>query len=601
MTAKLPTALSRLVAIATTGRVLLLGGLDATNQTTGTISAFDPTTATVTPFGTLALPVHDAAGGLLTGSAALVGGGAATSIDAVQTVAPNSAHAVVTGHLPQPRSDDAVAVGDGTLYVAGGYTGTTELPEVLATNDAITFRTVANLPQTVRYAAATVVGNSLWILGGEHHGVAIDDIQRVDLATGQATVAGHLPHPLAHAAAVYLNGSLLLIGGTDGQNHQNTIYTIDTATATATVAGSLPIATSDMGVAVSGDSAYVFGGEALTAEQTISTTPTIERIRFQTVAAQASHTTAAGAVPFDGKLLIADRGNNRLLLVDANGTIDWTFPNAQAPAPASGFYFPDDAFFVNHGKSIISNQEGNNTIVEISYPDGKSLWSYGTPGQAGFKPGFLHEPDDAYRLKDGRVIVADANNCRILIISAQAQPIGQIGTTGNCTHHPPTSLGYPNGDTPLQNGNVLISETTGSWISEYTFASKLVWTVHLPLAYPSDPQQIGPDKYIVADYATPGGIVEFDREGHILWDYHVPSGRNMLDHPSLAEVLPNGLICVNDDYRHRVAIIDPATKTIVWQYGVDDTSGSAPGLLNTPDGFDLLAPDGTTPTHPFTG
>jgi hypothetical protein len=81
----------------------------------------------------------------------------------------------------------------------------------------------------------------------------------------------------------------------------------------------------------------------------------------------------------------------------------------------------------------------------------------------------------------------------------------------------------------------------------------------------------------------------------------VASGRNMLDHPSLAEVLPTGLICVNDDYRHRVAIIDPATKTIVWQYGLDDTAGSAPGLLNTPDGFDLLAPDGTTPTHPFTG
>jgi hypothetical protein len=600
MTAKLPTALSRLVAIPTTGRVLLLGGLDAKNQTTAAISAFDPTTATVTPLGTLALPVHDAGGGMLGSNAALVGGGAATSIDAVQTLAPNSAHAVVAGHLPQPRSDDTVAVGNGTLYVVGGYTGTTELPEVLATNDAVTFRTFANLPRTVRYAAASVVGNSLWVLGGEHNGIAIDDIQKIDLGTGLATVAGHLPHPLAHAAAANLNGALLLIGGTDGQNHQNTIYTIDTSTATATIAGSLPIATSDMGVAVSGDSAYVFGGEALTAEQTISTTPTIERIRFQTVAAQASHTTA-GALPFDGKLLIADRGNNRLLLVDASGTIDWTFPNAHAPAPPSGFYFPDDAFFVNHGKSIISNQEGNHTIVEISYPDGKSLWSYGTPGQAGVKPGFLHEPDDAYRLKDGRVIVADANNCRILIISAQAQPIGQIGTTGNCTHHPPTSLGYPNGDTPLQDGNVLISETTGSWISEYTYASKLVWTVHLPLSYPSDPQQIGPDKYIVADYATPGGIVEFDREGHILWDYHVASGRNMLDHPSLAEVLPSGLICVNDDYRHRVAIIDPATKTIVWQYGLDDTAGSAPGLLNTPDGFDLLAPDGTTPTHPFTG
>ena len=310
---------------------------------------------------------------------------------------------------------------------------------------------------------------------------------------------------------------------------------------------------------------------------------------------------ALPAALFSGKLLIADRGNNRLILVDQAGTIDWTFPNAAAPPPPSGFFFPDDAFFIDHGTAILSNQEGNNTIVEISYPAGKPLWSYGHPGTAGAATGYLHEPDDAYKLADGRVIVADANNCRVLIISAQAQPVGQIGTTGSCVHRPPTSLGYPNGDTPLQNGHVLISEVTGSWISEYTMSGALVWTIHLPLAYPSDPQQIGPDTYIVADYAKPGGIVEFDRAGHILWEYRVQSGHGMLDHPSLAEVLPSGLICVNDDYRHRVVMIDPKTKTIVWQYGVDDVSGTSPGLLNTPDGFDLLAPDGTAPTHPWTG
>jgi hypothetical protein len=75
----------------------------------------------------------------------------------------------------------------------------------------------------------------------------------------------------------------------------------------------------------------------------------------------------------------------------------------------------------------------------------------------------------------------------------------------------------------------------------------------------------------------------------------------MLDHPSLAEMPPNGLLCTNDDYRHRVVIIDPATNAIVWQYGTTGVKGTAPGLLNIPDGFDVLAPDSTTPTHPNTG
>ncbi len=39
------------------------------------------------------------------------------------------------------------------------------------------------------------------------------------------------------------------------------------------------------------------------------------------------------------------------------------------------------------------------------------------------------------------------------------------------------------------------------------------------------------------------------------------AANGMLDHPSLAELLPNGLIAVNDDYRHRVAFIDPDDRT----------------------------------------
>jgi hypothetical protein len=75
----------------------------------------------------------------------------------------------------------------------------------------------------------------------------------------------------------------------------------------------------------------------------------------------------------------------------------------------------------------------------------------------------------------------------------------------------------------------------------------------------------------------------------------------MLKKPSLAERLPNGLIMVNDDYRNRVVVIDPTDYSIVWQYGLTDVAGTAPGLLSIPDGFDNLLANGTTPTHPQTG
>ena len=50
----------------------------------------------------------------------------------------------------------------------------------------------------------------------------------------------------------------------------------------------------------------------------------------------------------------------------------------------------------------------------------------------------------------------------------------------------------------------------------------------------------------------------------------------MLNHPSLAERLPNGLIAANDDYRARVVIIDPRTRKIVWQYGQTGEPGTGP-------------------------
>jgi outer membrane protein assembly factor BamB len=273
------------------------------------------------------------------------------------------------------------------------------------------------------------------------------------------------------------------------------------------------------------------------------------------------------------------------------------------PAPPGGFYFPDDAFFFDRGTGIISNQEDNHTIVEIGYPSGKLLWQYGHPGVPGALPGYLDQPDDAYLLKSGIVTVADASNNRILFISPSKTVVGTIGNEVDA-HNPPTSIAYPNGDTPLANGDVLVSEINGSWIDEYTQQGKLIWTVHMTsVDYPSDPQQLGPNLYLMTDYDPPaeGRVLEFNRQGYISWRYDSTSGDAMLKKPSLAERLPDGLVMVNDDYRDRVVVIDPATNSIVWQFGLTDTPGTSPGLISIPDGFDLLEANGSTPTHPQTG
>ncbi|HYT30699.1 MAG TPA: PQQ-binding-like beta-propeller repeat protein [Actinomycetota bacterium] len=306
----------------------------------------------------------------------------------------------------------------------------------------------------------------------------------------------------------------------------------------------------------------------------------------------------AAVRPFAGLLAIADRGNNRLLVVDPAGKVVWRYPSPSLPPPPDRFYFPDDVFWVHRGRALLVNEEENDVLIEIAYPSGRVLWTYGHAGIAGSAPGYLHQPDDVYPAPGGGVVVADALNCRILFFGPHGKPTRQLGATGNCTHGLPATVGYPNGDTPLPNGDLLLSELNGGYVDEVTSNGNRVWTLRVPgVPVPSDPQRLAGGSYMVVDYERPGRIVRFTRWGKVLWSYGPSSGRGMLDHPSLAVPLPNGLVAVNDDYRHRVLLIDPATDRIVWSYGVADAAGTGPNRLRFPDGLDLLLPGGVVPLH----
>jgi len=180
----------------------------------------------------------------------------------------------------------------------------------------------------------------------------------------------------------------------------------------------------------------------------------------------------------------------------------------------------------------------------------------------------------------------------VVIIDPATNAIAtQWGKPGDCRHDPPARLAFPNGATPLENGDVLVSEIRDAWITRITREGKVVWSVKAPnIRYPSDAfPTVDGKNVIVADFWKPGRVVIFDPSTRrVLWQYDARSGDGMLDHPSLARELPGtGDIIVADDLRHRVVVIDRATKKITWQYGVTDTPGHKPGYLFYPDGFDL--------------
>jgi outer membrane protein assembly factor BamB len=293
-----------------------------------------------------------------------------------------------------------------------------------------------------------------------------------------------------------------------------------------------------------------------------------------------------------GPILIADKLNNRLIVVDPQGHIRWIWPHPGDLAEGQSFLIPDDAFFSPDGRYIIGTEEDDFVITVIDIATGKIVWRYGHPGVSGSTADYLWNPDDAMILHGGTVISADIKNCRLIEIPHGGEAVSwQKGVVGSCTHAPPSQYGSPNGVFPMPNGHFLVTEINGDWVDEIDTSGHLYWTTHPPqVYYPSDSNQIGPDEYLTVDYSSPGQVVIFNQAGQTVWRYAPMSGPGELNYPSLAMALPNGDILLNDDRNNRVIVIDPSTSRIVWHYGHDGIAGNAPGYLDNPDGLDPLPP-----------
>ena len=604
------------------GSLLLLGGIDAAQHSTSEI--VERTAGRSSVRARLPAIQHDAQAAVLDGQVYVFGGGDIASYAHILRFDPASGAVTVAGALPRAQSDVAVTTIGGTAFIVGGFDGVSPLDTIVAWRPGSAPRVVARLPFAIRYAAVAAAGGRLIIAGGTSVDGASDEIWSYDPADRAVVQIGSLPDPVTHASAVTVGGRVYLIGGRRSASGAQTaaIVEIDPRTALAAIVGSLPKPLSDAAVALNGGQIIVAGGQGsggAVRATILSLTPVVSQVEVRSVSsavakrralaalkargfAQALHAhprsipayEAAAVRPgLPGYLLIADRGNNRILVVNPQGTVVWRYPTAADVAAGRILHFNDDTFVEPGGRGLIANEEDYGDVVSVDIKTHRLSVLFGVPGVLGGGPTHLNYPDDAYAYPDGSFTVADAYNCRILFVAHHAI-VRQYGTSGVCHHDPPTSFGAVNGDTPTPDGGVLVSEIPGQWIDAIAANGSLRWSVRAPIAYPSDPQPLPGDRVLLADYSSPGHIIVMDRHGRVLWRYGPTHGQGELNHPSLAIELPNGDIAANDDYRHRVVVIDPHSDKIIWQYGHTDESGTAAGYLNIPDGMDFVpaAPGG---------
>ena len=351
---RLPAPVSREAVVpGQHGRLIVLGGLTPDGASSSGVYAVRTRTGAARRIGALGVAFHDAAAAVTGGRALVFGGGSAASIATVQgyTLPGRRGRAAAPASLPKARSDLAAVTMGATTYLLGGYDGARPDAAVLATTDGLAFRTVAALRVPLRYPAVAALGGKIYVFGGEavtgsHAGVPVNTIQAVDPARHSSTIVGKLPESLAGALAVTMGGEVFVAGGestvpqprapgmgttqyrarapgTAGESSGAATVTVPTiwafqpSTGRLLPAGRLQVPVSHAAVAVTGSMAWIVGGEShghLVAA--------VQMIRPNKAFGMAG-ARGAGSPYFGARLLVADRGNNRLLLLTDTLHMAW--------------------------------------------------------------------------------------------------------------------------------------------------------------------------------------------------------------------------------------------------------------------------------------
>ena len=314
---------------------------------------------------------------------------------------------------------------------------------------------------------------------------------------------------------------------------------------------------------------------------------------------------ASGTTDFNqpGNILISDQFNNRVIEVDRNKHIVWSFgsgdPTKCNPGPGAIIGLNDaerlcDGLTLLSGTGIPPNTAessipagcvDNRVIVVDRY--GQIVWQYGQAGVTGAGPNQLNVPVFAIQLPNRNIMIVDQSNERVIEVDRFSKQIvfqyGQTGVTGSGFNQ----LNNPNSVELLPNGHLLIADENNNRAIEVTRSKKIVWQTAasyggLALNGVAFASRLANGNTLLTD-SNNNRILEVTASGGTVLQYFTNTGPNSMAMPlpTNAVKLANGNISIADQFNDRAFIINPA-KQIVFQYGMTNVDGTGPDLLNSP-------------------
>jgi len=282
----------------------------------------------------------------------------------------------------------------------------------------------------------------------------------------------------------------------------------------------------------------------------------------------------ADAGPF--RLVI--QGNNKLAIVDKEGTIEWEMP-------WGGIH---DIHVLENGHIMV--QQGAAKIVEIDPETKRVVWSYDSAKSNG-NAGKRIEVHAFQPLADGKVMIAESGAGRIIEINRDGKLLKEVPLKLDNPH--------PHSDTrlvrKLESGNYLVAHENDGYIREYDGKTgEVVWEYEVPLFDQQPRSGHGPEAFGNKAFAavrlkngntliaTGNGhsVIEVTPDQEIVWQID----QNDLPGITLAwvttlEVLPNGHYVIGNCHAGSdnplLIEVDPKTKNVVWQFDQFDVFGNS--------------------------
>ena len=280
------------------------------------------------------------------------------------------------------------------------------------------------------------------------------------------------------------------------------------------------------------------------------------------------------AEPVTHRVLAADASKGNLAIVDAAGKVEWEFKNR---------HDVHDLQLLPNGNVLTHTSP--TTIVEVT-PEKTIAWKY----EAKPKPGVNRIEVHAFqRLADGRTMIAESGNCRIIEVDAD----GKIAFEMKLDLPKPDAHRDTRMVRKLASGNYLVCHESIGTVREYDPAGKTVWQYKLDLNNRPRTGGHGVEGHGTEVYGAirlPGGntliaggnanrVIEVTPKGEIAWSVEQKELPGItLAWVTTLQLLPNGNLVIGNCHAgpdNPQLIEVTRDKKVVWTFRDFKTFGDS--------------------------